>query len=67
MREPMKKRNCRFEVRFIKDELSDLTSKARKARLTNAAFIHRAVCGAEVKEAPPADGPLLIGEVRRVA
>ena len=62
----MKKRNCRFEVRFTKDELSDLTRKARKARLTNAAFIRRAVCGAEVKEAPPADGPLLIGEVRRV-
>ena len=37
----MKKRNCRFEVRFTKDELSDLTKKARKARLTNAAFIRR--------------------------
>ena len=62
----MKKRNCRFEVRFTKDELSDLTKKARKARLTNAAFIRRAVCGAEVREAPPADVPLLIREVRRV-
>ena len=62
----MKKRNCRFEVRFTKDELSDLTKKARKARLTNAAFIRCAVCGAEVREAPPADVPLLIGEVRRV-
>ena len=48
----MKKRNCRFEVRFTKDELSDLTKKARKARLTNAAFIRRAVCGAEVRELP---------------
>ena len=45
----MKKRNCRFEVRF-----------------TNAAFIRRAVCGAEVREAPPADVPALIQEVRRV-
>ena len=62
----MKKRNCRFEVRFTKDELSDLTKKARKARLTNAAFIRCAVCVAEVREAPPADVPLLIGEVRRV-
>lgn len=62
----MKKRNCRFEVRFTKDELSDLTKKARKARLTNAAFIRRAVCGAEVREAPPADVPALIQEVRRV-
>ena len=62
----MKKRNCRFEVRFTKDELSDLTKKARKARLTNAALIRRAVCGAEVREAPPADVPALIQEVRRV-
>ena len=46
--------------------LSDLTKKARKARLTNAAFIRRAVCGAEVREAPPADVPALIQEVRRV-
>ena len=53
-------------MRFIKDVLSDLTRKARKARLTNAAFILRAVCGAEVKEAPPADVPLLIGKVRHV-
>ena len=34
--------------------------------MTNAAFIRCAVCGAEVREAPPADVPLLIGEVRRV-
>ena len=62
----MKKRNCRFEVRFTKDELSDLRKKARKAHLTNAAFIRRAVCGVEVKEAPPVDVPLLIREIRRV-
>ena len=62
----MKKRNCRFEIRFTKDELSDLTKKARKARLTNAAFIRCAVRGTAVKEAPPADVPTLIREVRRV-
>ncbi len=62
----MKKRNCRFEIRFTKDELSDLTKKARKARLTNAAFIRYAVRGTAVKEAPPADVPVLIREVRRV-
>ena len=62
----MKNRKCPFVPRFTKDELSDLTKKARKARLTNAAFIRRAVCGAEVREAPPADVPALIQEVRRV-
>ena len=35
----MRKRNCRFEVCFTKDELSDLTKKARKARLSNGAFV----------------------------
>ena len=62
----MRKRNCRFEVCFTKDELSNLTKKARKARLSNSAFVRRAVRDLEVKEAPPADAPMLIREVRRV-
>ena len=62
----LRKRNCRFEVRFTKDELSDLTKKARKARLSTGAFVRRAVRDLEVKEAPPADVPMLIREVRRV-
>ena len=62
----MRKRNCRFEVCFTKDELSDLTKKARKARLSIGGFIRRAVRDQEVKEAPPADVPMLIREVRRV-
>ena len=59
-------RNCRFELRLSKDELSDLTKKARKAKLTNAALIRRAIRDLEVKEAPAADVPYLLNEVRRV-
>ena len=62
----MRKRNCRFEICFTKDELSDLTKKARKARLSNGAFVRRAISDLEVKEAPPADVPMLIREVRCV-
>ena len=62
----MRKRNCRCEVCFTKDELSDLTKKARKARLSTGAFVRRAVRDLEVKEAPSADVPMLIREVRRV-
>ena len=62
----MRKRNCRVEVCFTKDELYDLTKKARKARLSISGFIRRAVRNIEVKEAPPADVPMLIREVRRV-
>ena len=62
----MTTRNCRFELRLSKAELNDLTKKARKARLTNAGFIRRAIREQEVKEAPPVDVPILIREVRRV-
>ena len=51
---------------FTKDELSDLTKKARKTRLSTGAFVRRAVQELEVKEAPPVDVPMLIRESRRV-
>ena len=62
----MRKRNCRVEVRFTKDELTTLTKKARKAHLTNGAFIRKSVAGAEIKEAPPADFPELIKSLRKI-
>ena len=62
----MAKRNCRFEVRLTKDEYYDLTKKARKAGLTTGAFVRMAVAGQEIREAPSADVPVLIREVRRV-
>ena len=61
----MAKRNCRFEVRLTKDEYYDLTKKARKAGLTTGAFVRMAVAGQEVREAPSADVPVLIREIRR--
>lgn len=62
----MKKRNCRVEVRMSKDELYDLTKKARKAHLTHSAFIRRAISEKEIKEAPPIEFNALAREVRRV-
>ena len=62
----MRKRNCRVEVCFTKDELYDLTKKARKAHLSIGGFVRRAVRNIEVKEIPPAYVPMLIREVRRV-
>ena len=59
-------RNSRFEMRLTKAEFTDLTRKARKAGLSTAAFVRKAVAGTEVKEAPPADVPVLIMEVRKV-
>ena len=62
----MRKRNCRFEVCFTKDELSDLTKTAQKARLSTGAFVRRVVRDLEVKDAPSVDVPMLIREGRRM-
>ena len=59
-------RNSRFEMRLTKSEFTDLTRKARKAGLSTAAFVRKAVAGTEVKEAPPVDFTTMIWELRRV-
>ena len=59
-------RNCRFEMRFSKEELNALTKKARRANLTNTAFVRRAINNTEVKEAPSVDVPVFLNEIRRV-
>ena len=43
-----------------------MIEKAQKAHLSAGGFIRRAVKGLEVKEAPSADVPILIREIRRV-
>lgn len=62
----MRKRNCRVEIYFNKTELEILTKKVRKAGLSREGYCRRILNGVEVKEAPPADVPMLIREVRRV-
>ena len=55
----MRKRNCRVEVCFTKDELSVLSKQAKKAGLSIS------VADKEIKEAPPADIPLLLRAMRQ--
>lgn len=62
----MRKRSNRIEVRFTNEELSDLIKKSKKSRLSVGGFVRAAVRGTEIKEAPPADLPVLIQELRRV-
>lgn len=62
----MRKRNCRVEIYFSKDELENLTKKVRKTSLSREGYCRRVLNTSEVKEAPPADVPMLIREVRRV-
>lgn len=61
----MRKRNCRVEVCFTKDELSALSKKAKKAGMSIGAFIRHSVANKEVKEAPSADVPYLIRAMRQ--
>ena len=60
------KRTLEMKVRFTKTELDALTKKARKSGLSREGYCRRVLNGTEVKEAPPADVPVLIREVRRV-
>ena len=55
-----------MKIRFTRAELDALTKKARKSGFSREGFSRRILNGAEVKEAPPAEVPLLIREVRRV-
>ena len=52
-----------MKVRFTKTELDALTKKARKSGLSREGYCRRVLNGTEVKEAPPADVPVLIQDV----
>lgn len=62
----MRKRNCRVEIYFNDDELAVLTEKVRKSGLSRESYCRQVLNGSQVREAPPADVPALIREVRRV-
>lgn len=61
----MRKRNCRVEVCFTKDELTGLSKKAKKAGMSIGGFVRRSVAEKEIREAPPADIPLLLRAMRQ--
>ena len=61
----MAKRSCRFEVRLTKEEYRNLMEKARRAGLSRGAFVRMSVAGQKIREAPSADVPVLIREMRR--
>lgn len=61
----LRKRNCRVEVCFTKDELTVLSKKAKKAGLSIGGFVRRSVADKEIKEAPPSDIPCCFGPCGR--
>lgn len=61
----MRKRNRSMLVFYTDDEFNDLKAKADAAGLSGSEFVRRAVAGKEVKQAPTADIPILIRDIRR--
>lgn len=54
-----------MKIRFTKEELNNLTEKARKTKRSRESFCRDILNGAEVKEAPSVEYCELIREVRR--
>ena len=62
----MRTRNRQFSFFLNAEEKANLQSKATAAGMSCSEYIRNVVAEAEVKEAPHADVPLLIRDVRRV-
>ena len=60
-----RKRPVRLGVYFTEEEYAALRDKASKAGLSMGDFIRRCIAGKEVKQAPSADIPILIRDIRR--
>ena len=62
----MRKRNHRVVVYFDDGEYSLLLNKVKKSGMSREAFLRKIVAEVQIKEAPHADVPMLIREMRRV-
>ena len=49
-----------MKIRFTDDELKKLTADAGKSGLSRESYCRKVLSGAEIREAPPVDAPVLI-------
>ena len=61
----MKKRTHEIKIRLTAEELADLNAKVKQTLFSREEFCRRAITGKEVKQAPVADIPILIRDIRR--
>ena len=61
----MKKRTHEIKIRLTAEELADLNAKVKQTLFSREEFCRRAITGKEVKQAPSADIPILIRDIRR--
>ena len=62
----MENRKHEIKIRLSAKELADLNAKVKQTHLSREQFCRCTIAGKEVRQAPPADVPRLIREVRRV-
>ena len=62
----MRKRNKKITIRLSDEEFSKLDNLVKQSNMTKEGLIRRLLEGAAIKEAPPADVPRLMCEVKRV-
>ena len=61
----MKKRTTELQIRFTSEELEELNEKVKQTMFSREEFCRRAITDKEVKQAPSADIPILIRDIRR--
>ena len=61
----MKKRTHEIKIRLTAEELEELNEKVKQTLFSREEFCRRAITDKEVKQAPSADIPILIRDIRR--
>ena len=61
----MKKRTHEIKIRFTAEELEELNAKVKQTLFSREEFCRRAITDKEIKQAPSADIPILIRDIRR--
>ena len=62
----MRKRNKKITIRLSDEEFAKFDNLVERSHMSKEGLIRRLLEGAEIKEAPPVDVPLLMCEVKRV-
>ena len=63
----MRKQTHEIKIRLTAEELADLNAKVKDTLYSREEFCRCAITGMEVKQAPTADIPILIRDIRRAS
>lgn len=64
---PPRKRTNEIKIRFTDEEVETLNAKVSKAGMSREKYCRQVLSGSQVREAPTADVPLLLREVRQIS